>query len=133
MLAPHDDAALAAEQNVLRYVALAKVVVRPAPSTTRAEIAALERAANVAGVAVEIAGCNAATDDDLARRITTTGAQRLRALGPISDSLARACHAAGIAVDDTAVTSSSFVELPRWHREQAISRTTHRHGRVSRA
>jgi len=133
VLAPHDDAALAAEQNVLRYVALAKVVVRPAPSTTRAEIAALERAANVAGVAVEIAGCNAATDDDLARRITTTGAQRLRALGPISDSLARACHAAGIAVDDTAVTSSSFVELPRWHREQAISRTMHRHGRVSRA
>ena len=65
-----------------------------------------------------------------ARRVGTSGAQRLRALGPISDGLARACHRAGVTVDDTAVTASARVELPRWMHEQAISRTLHRHGRV---
>jgi RHH-type proline utilization regulon transcriptional repressor/proline dehydrogenase/delta 1-pyrroline-5-carboxylate dehydrogenase len=131
-LAPRDDAALAAEQNLLRYIPLDKVLVRPAPSTTRAELSTLERAARASGVDIEIAGSSALADDELARGVGSSGAQRLRALGPISDSLARACHDAGITIDDTAVTASSFVELPRWHREQAISRTMHRHGRVSR-
>jgi len=47
--------------------------------------------------------------------------------------LARACHTAGITIDDTAVTADARVELPRYMREQAISRTTHRHGRVTPA
>ena len=46
-------------------------------------------------------------DDVLAARVGATGATRLRALGPISDVLARACHRAGIVVDDTAVTTST--------------------------
>ncbi len=132
VLAPRDDAALAAEANVLRYVPLSKVIVRPDPATSAAELSTLERAARASGVAFEIAGRDEVADAELARRIGTSGADRLRALGPITDTLARACHEAGVVVDDTAVTSSSFVELARWHREQAISRTMHRHGRVSR-
>ncbi len=132
VLAPHDDAGLAAEANVLGYRPLTKVIVRPDPSTTRAELTTLERAARVSDVAIEIAGSDDVADTALAHRIATSDSDRLRALGPINDALARACHEAGIAVDDTAVTSSSFVELARWHREQAISRTMHRHGRVSR-
>jgi RHH-type proline utilization regulon transcriptional repressor/proline dehydrogenase/delta 1-pyrroline-5-carboxylate dehydrogenase len=133
VLTPRDDAGLAAEANVLGYRPLTKVIVRPDASTSRAELATLERAARTSSVAIEIGGSGDVADAELARRIATSGADRLRALGPISDALARACHAAGVTVDDTAVTSSSFVELARWHREQAISRTLHRHGRVSQA
>jgi RHH-type proline utilization regulon transcriptional repressor/proline dehydrogenase/delta 1-pyrroline-5-carboxylate dehydrogenase len=131
-LAPRDDAGLAAEANVLGYRPLGKVIVRPDPATTSAERSTLERAARASSVAIEFAGTDDVADAQLAQGIATSGADRLRALGPISDALARACHEAGVVVDDTAVTSSSFVELARWHREQAVSRTMHRHGRVSR-
>ena len=52
-------------------------------------------------------------------------------LTPIDDVLRRACHEAGIAIDTTAVTHHGRVELPCWLREQAISWTRHRHGRVA--
>ena len=44
--------------------------------------------------------------------------------------LRNAAHEQNIAIDDTAVTHDGRVELPCWVREQAISRTVHRHGRV---
>ena len=51
-------------------------------------------------------------------------------LTPIDDVLRAACHDAGIAIDSTPVTHHGRVELPCWLREQAISWTRHRHGRV---
>jgi RHH-type proline utilization regulon transcriptional repressor/proline dehydrogenase/delta 1-pyrroline-5-carboxylate dehydrogenase len=83
----------------------------------------------VAGVDVESAG-GGESDAALAARLPSCGAQRLRVLGPVSDALARAAHRAGITVDDTVVTPSPRVELPRWMREQSVSRTLHRHGRL---
>jgi RHH-type proline utilization regulon transcriptional repressor/proline dehydrogenase/delta 1-pyrroline-5-carboxylate dehydrogenase len=129
VLAARDLAGLRAEQNLLRYRPLTKVVVRATSSTTDAERAVLRRAAAITRTGVEIAE---ATESDaaLAARLGATGAQRLRALGPISDQLAHACHSAAIAIDDTPVTASGRVELPRWVHEQAISRTLHRHGRI---
>jgi RHH-type proline utilization regulon transcriptional repressor/proline dehydrogenase/delta 1-pyrroline-5-carboxylate dehydrogenase len=129
VLAPGDLAGLRAEQNVHRYRNLTKVVVRAAPSTGAAELDLVARAAAATGVAVEVAAA-AEPDDALAGRLPATGAQRLRALGPISDTLARACHRAGITVDDTPLTPCSRVELPRWMHEQSISRTLHRHGHL---
>ncbi len=55
----------------------------------------------------------------------------MRALAPLSDATLAACHDAGVAVDRTAVTHDGRVELPCWLREQAISWTVHRHGRVA--
>jgi RHH-type proline utilization regulon transcriptional repressor/proline dehydrogenase/delta 1-pyrroline-5-carboxylate dehydrogenase len=66
----------------------------------------------------------------LAARLDGTGAERLRILGPIGDDLARQCHQLGIAIDDTPVTGHGRVELPCWLREQSISCTLHRHGRI---
>jgi RHH-type proline utilization regulon transcriptional repressor/proline dehydrogenase/delta 1-pyrroline-5-carboxylate dehydrogenase len=129
---PRDLAGLRAEQNVLRYPAIEKVVVRSTATTSPDELRVLREAARLTGVKTEIVEWRE-FDDVLAARIGATGATRLRALGPISDVLARACHGAGITVDDTAVTASSTVELARWCREQAISRTMHRHGRVAAA
>jgi RHH-type proline utilization regulon transcriptional repressor/proline dehydrogenase/delta 1-pyrroline-5-carboxylate dehydrogenase len=131
-IAACDLARLHAEQNLLRYRPLDKVVVRATATTTAQERQVLEQAARLTGVSVDIVD-DREPDDALARRLGTSGAQRLRTLGPISDVLARACHTAGITIDDTAVTADARVELPRYMREQAISRTTHRHGRVTPA
>jgi RHH-type transcriptional regulator, proline utilization regulon repressor / proline dehydrogenase / delta 1-pyrroline-5-carboxylate dehydrogenase len=129
VLRPRDLAGLRAEQNTHRYRPLSKVVVRAATTTTAVELDVVSQAAGVAGVDVDIAPSRE-PDDALARRLASTGAQRLRVLGTISDTLASAAHRAGITVDDTAVTGIARVELPRWAREQSISRTMHRHGRM---
>jgi RHH-type proline utilization regulon transcriptional repressor/proline dehydrogenase/delta 1-pyrroline-5-carboxylate dehydrogenase len=131
-IAPRDLAGLRAEQNLLRYRPLAKVVVRATATTTARERQIVQQAARLTGVDVEIID-ERESDEALARRIGASDAERLRALGPVSDALARACHAAGITIDDTAVTGDSRLELPRYLREQAISRTMHRHGRVGPA
>ena len=129
VLRPRDLAGLRAEQNTHRYRPLGKVLVRTGATTTAAELDVVSQAARLTHANVEIAD-GREPDDTLARRLASTGAQRLRALGPISDTLAAAAHLAGITVDDTAVTSIARVELPHWVREQSISRTMHRHGRI---
>ena len=45
--------------------------------------------------------------------------------------LPSACHELAIEIDTEPVSVSGRRELRRWMREQAISRTTHRHGRVA--
>jgi RHH-type proline utilization regulon transcriptional repressor/proline dehydrogenase/delta 1-pyrroline-5-carboxylate dehydrogenase len=129
ILEPRDDAGLRAEENVHRYVPLDRVLVRVGEGTTSAELQAVAQAAAVTGVDHQWCGADE-TDARLAGRIGSLGASRLRALVPVSDVLASACHRAGVAVDDTAVTTSARVELPRWAREQSVSRTRHRHGRL---
>jgi RHH-type proline utilization regulon transcriptional repressor/proline dehydrogenase/delta 1-pyrroline-5-carboxylate dehydrogenase len=129
VLAPRDLTRLRAEQNLHRYRPLTKIVVRAVASTSAVELDIVTRAAQATRVDIEVASAHEG-DESLARRLPTTGAQRLRALGPISDRLARASHNAGITVDDTAVTTAARVELPRWTHEQSISRTLHRHGHI---
>jgi RHH-type proline utilization regulon transcriptional repressor/proline dehydrogenase/delta 1-pyrroline-5-carboxylate dehydrogenase len=121
-----DRSGLRAESNVLRYRPVRRVVVRSGPDIGAADVDSLRAAATVAGVAVDVAE----TDDDVHRRITSGGVDRLRLLVPCGDDVRAACHAADIAIDDTPVTHHGRVELPCWLREQAISRTLHRHGRV---
>jgi RHH-type proline utilization regulon transcriptional repressor/proline dehydrogenase/delta 1-pyrroline-5-carboxylate dehydrogenase len=69
-------------------------------------------------------------DTALAARLGSSGAARLRLLAPVGDAVLVACHHAGIAVDRTPVTHDGRVELPCWLREQSISWTLHRHGRI---
>jgi RHH-type proline utilization regulon transcriptional repressor/proline dehydrogenase/delta 1-pyrroline-5-carboxylate dehydrogenase len=123
-----DRSGLHAEANVLRYRPVGKVIVPVDAATPGTAKAMLQHAAAITGVALEL------TDEpeaQLTARIATSGADRLRVLTPISDALARACHGADVMIDDTAVTGDGRIELPRWLREQAISRTLHRHGRIA--
>jgi hypothetical protein len=57
---------------------------------------------------------------------------RLRLVGLADDAaeIRRASHLAGIAIDDAPPVCAPEIELPRWLREQAVSITAHRHGRV---
>ena len=81
VLVAHDLAGLRAEQNLLRYRPLDKVVVRATATTTAHERRIVEEAARLTRVGVEIVDARE-PDDALARRIGASGAQRLRKLGP---------------------------------------------------
>lgn len=124
-----DDSKLRSESNVLRYRPIDTVIVAAAPGTTAIELDILRAAAQATGVALEISPAHD-TDGTRITRLTGRGVTRLRALGPVSEAVARYCHAQNIAIDDAPVTAHGRVELPHWLREQAISRTLHRHGRV---
>jgi RHH-type proline utilization regulon transcriptional repressor/proline dehydrogenase/delta 1-pyrroline-5-carboxylate dehydrogenase len=124
-----DDAGLACEANVLRYRGVRGVVVRTTAATTTGELSLLRRAAALTGVPMSVSA-PPETDADLAARIADSGVERLRTLGPVDDALATACHRAGVAIDDTPVTGHGRLELPCWLREQSVSQTMHRHGRL---
>ena len=124
-----DRSGLRSERNVLRYRPVGTVIVRAGVDTPATDLASLRVAAEVAGVAMVVAE---PSEDDaaLAARLPTSGAARLRLLGAVDDAVLVACHDAGIAVDRTPVTHDGRVELPCWLREQSISWTLHRHGRI---
>jgi RHH-type proline utilization regulon transcriptional repressor/proline dehydrogenase/delta 1-pyrroline-5-carboxylate dehydrogenase len=122
-----DRTGLRAEANLLRYRPLRSMIVRTAADTPADDVALLRMAATTAGVAIRVAGPEVG-DEALVGQLA--GVDRLRALAPCSDALLRAAHAADVAVDHTPVTGDGRVELPCWVREQAISRTLHRHGRL---
>jgi RHH-type proline utilization regulon transcriptional repressor/proline dehydrogenase/delta 1-pyrroline-5-carboxylate dehydrogenase len=121
-----DRSGLRSESNVLRYRPVRRVIVRVGPTTPASDVSSLRAAAGVAGVPIEV------FDDDagLVRRLGESAAERLRLLAPCDDAVRAACHRAEVAIDETAITHHGRVELPCWLREQSISRTLHRHGRI---
>ncbi len=134
-----DQTGLRSESNVLRYRPLRKVIVRISSSTDYAEIGLLRSAAAIANVALDVSaptgtswpGTIVENEEELGRRVASGGTDRLRVTGVVGDELLRVCHQHDVAVDDTPVTGHGRVELPCWVQEQAISRTLHRHGRIS--
>ncbi len=124
-----DRSGLRSERNVLRYRPVGTVMVRAGRDTPADDLASVRLAAEVAGVAMVV---SEPPEDDagLAARLPTSGVARLRLLTDVGDAVLDACHVAGIAVDRTPVTDDGRVELPCWLREQSISWTLHRHGRI---
>ncbi len=132
-----DRSGLHSESNELRYRPVSGVVVRSGPETPADDVRSLRAAAGVAGVPVVVSApagelADVAEDDaGLASRIARSGAERLRLLVPVAEEVLVACHEAGVAVDTTPVTHHGRLELPCWLREQAVSWTRHRHGRIT--
>ena len=125
-----DPSGLRCESNVLRHHPLDGVVVRAEKLAVEYDVLAL--AAQTTGTPVIWSDPLEETDAQLASRLGSLGVERLRLLAPASPELLAAAHAAGIAVDRQPVTDAGEVELPRWLKEQAISVTRHRHGRLLR-
>ncbi|MGF1661248.1 MAG: proline dehydrogenase family protein [Kineosporiaceae bacterium] len=132
---PHDATGLVSERNELRHRPLDRVVARVA-TTDDPQVALLRAASRATGVPLELSVLGEEAEDALAGRLASVtgrrGATRLRLLAPASDALLSAAHAAGVAVDRAPVVRLGRVELPRWVREQAVSITRHRHGRLLR-
>ena len=70
--------------------------------------------------------------DAYAATIAGLGVERLRLLTDATPDLLAAAHASGVAVDRQPVTDAGEIELGRWLKEQAVSITRHRHGRLLR-
>ena len=124
----HDRTGLAAEANVLRYRPLPAVLVRVGPSNGEEELAIVRLAAETCGVPVSVSTEAEEPDVALAERLAGAGVTKLRLLTPAPGEVWAAAHRAGIVVDDSPVVDHGRIELLRWVREQAVSRTRHRYG-----
>jgi RHH-type transcriptional regulator, proline utilization regulon repressor / proline dehydrogenase / delta 1-pyrroline-5-carboxylate dehydrogenase len=125
-----DPTGLRSELNVLRHLPVIGVVVRGGAETPAGAIEAALAAAQQCAVAATVSDAAEESDEQLAARIGSLGVARLRALTDVGDDLAAACHALDIAVDRAPVSADGMLELPHWLREQAISQTMHRYGRI---
>ncbi|MEY2400866.1 MAG: RHH-type transcriptional regulator, proline utilization regulon repressor / proline dehydrogenase, partial [Ilumatobacteraceae bacterium] len=127
----HDPTGLASERNELRYRHLDEVVVRVGRDTPEGAVAAARLAAEISGTPLRVSDASVESDAELIDRLNASRVERLRLLTDASEELRAACYASGIEIDTEPVSVSGRRELRRWLREQAISRTTHRHGRVA--
>jgi RHH-type proline utilization regulon transcriptional repressor/proline dehydrogenase/delta 1-pyrroline-5-carboxylate dehydrogenase len=125
-----DPSALRSESNILRHHPLDGVVVRAQRSGATFDVAVL--AARTTRTPVIWSDPSEESDEELAARLGGMNVERLRLLAPASDGLLAAAHAAGVAVDRHPVSDVGEAELPHWLKEQAISVTRHRHGRLLR-
>ena len=117
----HDPSALASERNVLRYRSLRRVGLLVGAGATEADVSYARAAASVAGV--DVVALQSAESAPF-------GLDRVRILGRVNDEVRRGFRERGIDIDATPVCPSPSVELRRWVREQSISWTRHRHGRL---
>ena len=125
-----DPSALRSERNVLRYRPLDGVLVRVDESVAEDQRQVLQAATVITGTPAQWSSVAVESDDELALRLGSLGVERMRLLTDASPELLRAAHALGIAVDRTPVTDEGVTELPRWLKEQSVSITRHRHGRL---
>ena len=126
----HDPSALRAESNVLRYRPVRRVVVRH-DGGQEEWFARLRVAAEVTGIELVESDARSAGDDELAASLHLD--DRVRVLSEPTDSLGRALVHAGVWWDASPPSPHGRVELLRWVREQAVSVTRHRHGRLAAA
>ena len=127
----HDPTGLISEHNDLRYRCLAGVLVRVGPDTPDGALWAARRAADICGTRLVISDSATESEATLLHRLDRLGVERLRLLTGASGALRTGFSANGVEIDSEPISASGRRELRRWLREQAISRTAHRHGRVA--
>ncbi|MCU1503773.1 MAG: putA, partial [Ilumatobacteraceae bacterium] len=137
----HDPSGVRSEANVLRYRPLRHVVVRVGDDTPAGALEAAGVAAARCGVRLTVSEPDESIDT-LVARLPEIRPERLRLIttsasgephGPrdVLDGLRRACHALDIAVDATPISADGRFELVHWVREQTVSITRHRYGRIN--
>lgn len=131
----HDATGLAVERNVFRYRPLpGGVVVRFGAGATDRQRRLVSAAARVTGTRLVVGEAANETASAFADRLAELGVDRCRSVGgPFEPDVVERCHELGVCVDDADPVGAPEIELPRWRREQAVSVTMHRHGRIDRA
>ncbi len=128
LLTPVEMAGLRVETNQLRHHPLPGVIVRAALDVGDDQLARARHAAGAVGAPVEVSRPDSETVAELAARLD--GTRRLRILGDPEPELLAAAAERGAAVLVAPVLSCASVELPRWLREQSVSRSRHRYGNI---
>lgn len=127
----HDPSALKCERNTLRYLPLDRVIVR-INSTTSADAELLRAAARITSTPIEFSTPDTESEDELLSRLSSlAGEVRLRVLTHVTNDVLRGAHASGITIDDSPVTGVGRLDLLHFVKEQAISQTMHRYGRLT--
>ncbi len=124
----HDPSGLRAERNVLRYHPLDTVAVRHDGGQSMS-LELLRMAAVTVGVELVESDNRAETDESFAIRCSVV--DRVRLLVALSSPARAVLHDHNVPIDDSPPVAAGSVELHRWVREQAISQTMHRHGRLA--
>ncbi len=130
-----DPSELVSEANVLRYRPVRRMVVRH-DGTQPEALRRLAVAARLSGV--DLVRSHSDDDDDEAFLRSLRDDDRVRLVGGAGAGpdgwagIRRRLVERGIWYDDAPPSPHGRVELLRWTREQAISRTLHRHGRIDR-
>lgn len=131
--AEHDASGLRAEANILRFFPLERVTARVATDSDE-RLGLLRIAAAVSGVMFDVSAADTETDAEFAERIAAEAPDqrpdRLRLLTSTNDDALRVLHGADVAIVTDDPVGDPMIELNRWVREQAVSRTLHRHGRL---
>ena len=117
--AEQDPSGLACERNTLRHVPLTQLDVVVAHDAPASAVEVARTSAAVAGVPARFIGV-----DDPVR------ADRVRVVGHVDDEHLVRWYAAGVDVDRVQPVAEAAAELRHWVREQAVSHTRHRHGRL---
>jgi RHH-type proline utilization regulon transcriptional repressor/proline dehydrogenase/delta 1-pyrroline-5-carboxylate dehydrogenase len=128
---PADPTGLRSEANILRHLPLPQVILRVEEGADEDDVHLCLLAARTTGTPVEVSRADHESSDRLAFRLAVSGATRLRVLGPVPDVLRSAANAAWVHLSDEPPVAEGTVELRRWVREQAISRTLHRYGVIT--
>ncbi len=136
----HDPSALACERNILRYRPLPRgVLVRISPTTDAATVALVREAARIPGTHISFSVSDhtdvapdaiVESDRTLAARLGPEVCDRLRLLTAVEPEVRLAALAAGVQINPTPIAPDGRVELIHWVREQALSITNHRYGRI---
>jgi RHH-type proline utilization regulon transcriptional repressor/proline dehydrogenase/delta 1-pyrroline-5-carboxylate dehydrogenase len=129
----HDPSGLIAESNILRSTPLDRVEARHDGDASR-RLCVLGVAAEVTGTALALSCSDDETDIEFAQRVANSAdrTDRVRLLTELSDDARRVLHAADVVIDVDEPVTEPAIELQHWVREQSISRTRHRHGRLVR-
>jgi RHH-type proline utilization regulon transcriptional repressor/proline dehydrogenase/delta 1-pyrroline-5-carboxylate dehydrogenase len=143
-----DPSALTVEANILRYRPHECVLLRVGSGTRARDIARVMAAAQRCAMSVIVshdgstivedgivAGAEVIVEtvDDLSARIAAAGQVVVRVLGAVDARLRAACEEAGVRVVAATPVMSGEIELGHLLREQAVSRTLHRYGRILRS
>ena len=122
----HDPSGLASESNVLRYRPVGRVVVRH-DGTDTTSLDRLRAASRISGVELIESDSRTTGDAEFIARVTPSDRVRLIAADPAPTL---ALLPTDRWVDIERPTAHGRVELVKWVREQTVSRTLHRHGRL---
>ena len=123
----HDPSGLRAESNVLRYRPISRMVVRH-DGTRHEDVSRLRIAAEVSGVPLVESDSHVVDDETFVQALRSD--DRVRVLVTPPTALLQALIDAGVWFDTAPPSPHGRVELVKWVREQAVSRTLHRHGRL---